>query len=771
MPRWKAHWPAKGSRTDPQRRRVSSRERRNPIRVTAWAREAVRSIEFRGEKGEGGRDARQYESRWCRGLAGRDPQEGQKNGQKIRGMPRSSVLDCSQSFASVVRALVESLLRCSPKSTADEGGVRVLFDCSRLCCRLDSEGFGVSPEMFMSDECLEVLTNFATVSLVTRPSGSIETREILWKGKEIVSDGHSKHVFHSYGSRIILRDLLVNIPVRRKLLLDTTKEKHLVLLRSLLFPVMVSNSNISFQFLSATDSLSCFGAKPNTSVPQALVDTFGLEPKNLVQINIDAGQTNVTLHYMKDWILHHRVSFEHFFLNGKEFACESVARDLRLAAWNLSREDPDTTANQKRRNSVPFSFVLQVNCSKMGNFVPTSRDKKIELQVSEEVNEALDRMLQSFVSAERDTMCNRYTKVSVGKKARKWVSAHQALEKDAPTHPSGFPRKESHCQCFCHNFGFKITRDANDPVYNKKGCIDCGVQKRERNADFSEVKKIFGMDVLPGNVSREMLSSSLCIGQVDTKFIASVCGRTLILFDQHAADERIRLESFTLTTILNLKNGNDSIKCEPPLSFHPALDEIQTLQEYKERMEEWGWKATFQKSRNLVLVYSVPCIKGRKLTLSDFREYVHQLQQTGGAKAMPQAINYVLGSKACRSAIKFGDSLGMSECKSIIKGITKAKMPFQCAHGRPTCAPLIDLHKLERAEATLQNARKRRFSLTKLKQRVAALEKTSMDWHRDYKRFYPKITMMFLSLPPPLLLSLSVTCTRYRAGTPAMRGR
>ena len=96
---------------------------------------------------------------------------------------RSSVLDCSQSFASVVRALVESLLRCSPKSTVDEGGVRVLFDCSRLCCRLDSEGLGVNPEMFMSDKCLEVLTNFARVSVVTRPSGSIVTREIIWNGK------------------------------------------------------------------------------------------------------------------------------------------------------------------------------------------------------------------------------------------------------------------------------------------------------------------------------------------------------------------------------------------------------------------------------------------------------------------------------------------------------------------------------------------------------------------------------------------------------------
>lgn len=46
-------------------------------------------------------------------------------------------------------------------------------------------------------------------------------------------------------------------------------------------------------------------------------------------------------------------------------------------------------------------------------------------------------------------------------------------------------------------------------------------------------------------------------------------------------------------------------------------------------------------------------------------------------------------TQACRGAIKFGDMLTLPQCRDILSKLTQCKLPFQCAHGRPTMLPLL----------------------------------------------------------------------------------
>lgn len=39
----------------------------------------------------------------------------------------------------------------------------------------------------------------------------------------------------------------------------------------------------------------------------------------------------------------------------------------------------------------------------------------------------------------------------------------------------------------------------------------------------------------------------------------------------------------------------------------------------------------------------------------------------------------------------FGDVLSTEECGKLITDLALCDLPFQCAHGRPTCAPLFEL--------------------------------------------------------------------------------
>ena len=51
-------------------------------------------------------------------------------------------------------------------------------------------------------------------------------------------------------------------------------------------------------------------------------------------------------------------------------------------------------------------------------------------------------------------------------------------------------------------------------------------------------------------------------------------------------------------------------------------------------------------------------------------------------------INIILG------AIKFGDNLSHRECEALIRDLSRCDLPFQCAHGRPSVMPVLQLEQL-----------------------------------------------------------------------------
>jgi len=63
--------------------------------------------------------------------------------------------------------------------------------------------------------------------------------------------------------------------------------------------------------------------------------------------------------------------------------------------------------------------------------------------------------------------------------------------------------------------------------------------------------------------------------------------------------------------------------------------------------------------------------------------------------ACPQGIVDMLISRACRSAVMFNDTLSMDECRTLVDRLAECAFPFQCAHGRPSVVPLVDIGLLD----------------------------------------------------------------------------
>ncbi|MCO5589416.1 hypothetical protein L7F22_043383 [Adiantum nelumboides] len=212
--------------------------------------------------------------------------------------------------------------------------------------------------------------------------------------------------------------------------------------------------------------------------------------------------------------------------------------------------------------------------------------------------------------------------------------------------------------------------------------------------------------LLPESITKQGLQRIQVLQQMDKKFIASVADGTLLVIDQHAADERIRLEQLRKEVL-----GDGQHLCtllDHPKKLSLNMGDQELLLTYKAQVEEWGWRfKTIVKGKNgkryeqgqhensNVLVTAVPSILGESLhSVEHLLEYLHQLTTTDGTSAPPPAVQRVLASKACRGAIMFGDHLLRSECQQLVEGLKKTALSFQCAHGRPTLVPIVNLEAL-----------------------------------------------------------------------------
>ncbi|XP_076098832.1 DNA mismatch repair protein Mlh3-like [Mytilus galloprovincialis] len=218
---------------------------------------------------------------------------------------------------------------------------------------------------------------------------------------------------------------------------------------------------------------------------------------------------------------------------------------------------------------------------------------------------------------------------------------------------------------------------------------------------------------------KDMLQNFKVLGQVDNKFIAcslqigessSSDKEMLCLIDQHAAHERVRLETFTKEAYV-VQDGEKTIcytelVSDEELTFPEQV--IRVITSFTEEFSRIGIRfSSDKKNRDSIKLHTVPsCFvqkdqssgKIRKDTSAIkaaevlIKEYAEVLQDTRGSRGrMPNTIHKALCSQACHGAIKFGDPLTLHECEELLKSLTKCKLPFQCAHGRPSVVPLIQL--------------------------------------------------------------------------------
>jgi DNA mismatch repair protein MLH3 len=193
---------------------------------------------------------------------------------------------------------------------------------------------------------------------------------------------------------------------------------------------------------------------------------------------------------------------------------------------------------------------------------------------------------------------------------------------------------------------------------------------------------------------------------VDSKYLLVVSGRLILIVDQHAADERVKLEEMLGSINSGGKEGGKGITDTLPISESVELTpgDHFTLTSRAEVFRDWGFifeisgiyesEGEGAECAGAVRLTQVPVIHGEALNAQDFVEFVHSASEYSRWMAprsmlRPPSVQRIAASKACRSAVRFGDILDHTAAADIMAKLSRTDLPFQCAHGRPSVVPLL----------------------------------------------------------------------------------
>lgn len=143
------------------------------------------------------------------------------------------------------------------------------------------------------------------------------------------------------------------------------------------------------------------------------------------------------------------------------------------------------------------------------------------------------------------------------------------------------------------------------------------------------------------------------IGQfVDSFILIRIEKASVFIIDQHAADERIKLEELQ-GQMASLSGLFEAVPMDMPIASSCDYNK------YNIRIEG-GCLTSLPK-----------LLSSKNVALPD-------------ALVMDRYIDELLRSKACHSAARAGDRLDQTKMRAIVSGLAGCRLPWQCAHGRPT---------------------------------------------------------------------------------------
>ena len=180
------------------------------------------------------------------------------------------------------------------------------------------------------------------------------------------------------------------------------------------------------------------------------------------------------------------------------------------------------------------------------------------------------------------------------------------------------------------------------------------------------------------------------VAQIAETYIVVDAGELgLMLVDQHAVHEKLKYIEF------RRKREQQAVQeLLVPYTYEAGASERAIMEALAPMLTEEGFE-TDHFGGGTFVIQSVP-VAFEGLNVERFlRELVSEVDRADLKQQMERLRHRIGAMAACRSAIKAGDRLGMSQMQSLIDRMLENNEALRCPHGRPTML-LLTREQLDR---------------------------------------------------------------------------
>lgn len=441
------------------------------------------------------------------------------------------------------------------------------------------------------------------------------------------------------GTEVMVRELFFNTPARRKFLKSDITELHQIL---------------------------------NTVIPYTLIyhrKRFSLTHNQRILINLSPTES-----FLERISKALNISTKHFITTEKSF--EEIKLKLILGNINIKRPRKDMQfifvnnrpvyhssisyhINQIYRLIFPrdvypvFLIYIFIPSDRLDvNIHPTKREVKIKDE---------GKLLQILRSLCEKTILNEGEAKqieTIPSSLSEYIISPTSEEITKPAPPDGKNEKK-------YNFKqtqFNLIKESKRMYAPEKDKGETKEEAEEKDVIYEE----------PKTTLREKLATAKFIGTFLNKYLFFQTSSSLLIIDQHAAQERVTYEQ-----ILNQIEAQrlEVQNLLTPITLSLTKQEFIIWETIKEKLENLGFSTTLW-AENTIALHSKPqLINDAEIALRNLLTFDETVKNFDLK---------TLARRACRNSLKAGYSMSEEQAEYLRNELIKCLDPFTCPHGRPT---------------------------------------------------------------------------------------
>lgn len=447
------------------------------------------------------------------------------------------------------------------------------------------------------------------------------------------------------GTEIEIKELFFNTPARRKFLKSNTSEMNQIV--STVIPYALLHPDI--RFLLKHQNRTSLDLEPQDSALERVAQTLNLDKDHLQEVTQEFSDRNLKIRAILGDIniIRSRRDLQFIFINGRPVQSKNISYNVNEVYRLLLPP-----------GNHPF-FALFLDLP--GEFIdvnihPTKREVKIkdEYKISAVIRSVCERALMNAGGMKKAMNFDDKQETSEQSSIRKGLTS-------------------------TYRSDTKFETDEPASSFEFSGQID--KKRPTEQYSFPQSDDIFAFDDRLFEENYDTLQNKFAnaryIGAFRNKILLFESGKSLLLVDQHAAQERIVFEQ--------LVRQMDESRVEvqhllSPYTIPLSPQDFLAWEEAQKQLEDMGFSST-QFDKETIAVHTHPAL------IKDADKAVREILAGGNPG---RCDHETLARRACRASVMAGDKLDARQAEFQREQLLKCKDPFTCPHGRPTVIEMTE---------------------------------------------------------------------------------